>query len=228
VNTLGPIDTVGIPLDDRIEREGGRLKRARLQHEIELGRATFLQWFADWKEVKNPDDPGDAIISGFDLDQLERLRNRRRVFGVRQDYLEDTPVFGRGRIRQLGLAANRLVSREITLAGRYVYSDTENTATAFAGRAVPFHPRHYASAALNWQPYPRWVVGPLLTYRSSRYQDEANLEPLSAGWSAGIHAYWESLDKRWSLGAVIDQLHSDKQSSIYRSPTAQVQGAYRF
>jgi len=228
VSTLGPVDTAGIPLDDRVERDGGRLKRVRLQHEIAFGRGTFFQWHVDLKQVKNPDDPGGAIIPDLQLEQLERLRNRRRVYGVRQDYLEDTPDFGRGRIQQIGVAANRLMSRDTTLAVRYVHTESEVTTTGFEGNAVPFHPRHYVNLALNWQPYARWIVGPMVTWRSHRFRDEANVEPLSAGWSGGLHAYWESLDKRWSLATVVDQIHSNKQSSIYRHPVVQFQGAYRF
>jgi hypothetical protein len=228
VNTLGPVDTAGIALDDRLVRDGGRLKRARLQHEIELDRSTFLQWFADAKSVKNPDEPGGAIIPDLELEQLERLRNRRRVYGVRQEFLEDTPDFLRGRVNQFGLAANRLVSRAWTVAGRYVHSDTEVTTAGLEGRAVPFHPRHYVNLALYWQPRARWVVGPMATWRSSRFRDEANAESLSAGWSAGLHAYWESGDKRWSLAAMIDQITSDRSSSLYRNPVAQAQAAYRF
>jgi hypothetical protein len=81
---------------------------------------------------------------------------------------------------------------------------------------------------LNWQPYARWIVGPTATYRSSRFRDEANLEPLSGGWAFGLQGYWESEDKRWSVAGVIDHLHSDKQSSIYRHPVVLVQAAYRF
>ena len=66
VSTLAPIDTVGIPLDDRVMQPGGRFERARLQHDIELGRATFLQWFADSKHVKNLDDPGNQIANAID------------------------------------------------------------------------------------------------------------------------------------------------------------------
>ena len=68
----------------------------------------------------------------------------------------------------------------------------------------------------------------MATWRSSRFRDEANLEPLAAGWSAGFHAYWESLDKRWSLAAVLDQLHNDKKSSIYRHPVATLQAGLRY
>ena len=228
VNTLAPVDTVGIPLDDQIERDGGRLKRARVQHEIEFGRATFFQWFADYKEVRNPDDPGDDIVSAFGLDQLEQLRNRRRSFGVRQEFLEDTPKFEAGRIRQLGVAANQLLARDWTLAARYIYSDTENTSGEFAGRLVPYHPRHYGNVAVQWQPYRRWVIGPMVTYRSTRYQDEENSERLNKGLTFGFSAYWESADKRWSAAFVIDHVPSSGDATIYRDPLVQFQAAYRF
>lgn len=228
VNTLAPVDTVGIPLDDRIERDGGRLKRIRVQHEIEWGKAAFFQWYADWKEISNPVLAGAAIVPDLQLDQLEKLRTRRRVYTLRPEYLEDDPKFGAGRVRSVGLAYNRLLSREYTLATRYVYADTNNTTAAFIGRALPHHPQHYLNLALNWQPYARWIVGPVATWRSSRVTNESNATRLSAGWSAGLGAYWESDDKRWSVAGVIDQVHSDKQSSIYRHPTGVLQATYRF
>lgn len=226
VNTLAPVDTVGIPLDDQIERAGGRFTRSRLQHEIEWNKSTFLQWFVDLKRVKNLDDP--LVVADFALDQLEKLRNRRRTYAARQDYLEDTPKFGAGRVESAGLSFNRLMSRDYTLAGRYVYADTENTGARFSGLAVPFHPRHYGNVALTWRPYARWIVGPTATYRSSRYADEKNTTLLTSGWAFGLQVYWESEDKRLSVGGVINQLHSDKQSSIYRHPVAQLQAVYRF
>ena len=228
VNTLAPVDTVGIPVDDRIEAAGGRFKRARIQHEMQLSTATFAQWFADYKEIDNPNAGGAAIVSDISLIDLERLRSRKRVYAALQDYLEDKPKFGAGRVTQLGLAANQLIGRNYTVAARYVYADTTNTTAAFQDRAVPFHPRHYANLALTWQPYYRWIVGPTATYRSTRFGDEANTELLTAGWSFGLNAYWESEDKRLSVAALIDQLHSDKKSSIYRHPVIQLQGAYRF
>jgi len=228
VNTLAPVDTVGIPIDDQIESAGGRLKRVRLQHEIQFDSATFAQWFADYKDVTNPTVGGAGIVGDLQLIDLERLRSRKRVYAVRQDYLEDKPDFGEGRIGQLGLAVNHLLARNISVAGRYVQTDTRNTTVAFSGREIPFHPRHYLNLGLNWQPYARWIFGATTTYRSSRFRDEANTEPLTAGWAFGLNGYWESEDKRLSVGLVVDQLHSDKKSSIYRFSTATLQGIYRF
>jgi tetratricopeptide (TPR) repeat protein len=227
VNTLAPVDTAGIPVDDQLPTAGGRLKRVRLQHEIQAGTATFAQWFVDIKEVDNPTAGGAGAIPDLEVVDLERLRARKRVYAVRQEFLEDSPKFGGGRVEQLGLAVNHLVSRTVTAAARYVYSETKNTTQRFRDREIPFHPRHYVNLALNWQPYARWVVGPTATYRSSRYGDEANLEPYSSGWGFGLQAYWESEDKRWSLVGAVDQLHSDKQSSIYRHPVVLIQAAYR-
>ena len=228
VNTLSPVDTVGIALDDRIEADGGLLRRARLQHEMEWNGTSFFQSFIDEKRVTNLETPGAAIVPDLQLDQLEKLRNRKRVYAAREDYLEDTPKFGAGRVTQFGFAFNRLLSREHSLALRYVNARTRNTTGQFRDLKVPFHPQHYVNVALSWQPYHRWIVGPAATYRSKRFADEANTERLSAGWTFGLQAYWESEDKRLSVGAVIDQVHSNKQSSVYRHPVAKVQAAYRF
>jgi outer membrane receptor protein involved in Fe transport len=226
VNTLAPVDTLGIALDDQIERAGGKLERVRLQHEIEWRNTTMIQWYLDFKRIKNLADP--AVVADFALDQLEKLRTRRRTYALRADYLEDTPKFSEGRADLFGVSINHLFTRELTFAARYVNASTRNTSAALSGRDLPFHPRHYFNAGLNWQPRERWIIGPSATYRSHRYRDDANLEPLTAGWGFGLFAYWESEDKRLSLAGSVDQLHSDKQSSIYRHSVAQLQGAYRF
>ena len=223
VNTLAPVDTMGIALDDEIERAGGKLKRYRLQHEMEWAGAAFVQWFVDLKRVTNRDDP--AVVADFALEQLERLRNRRRTYGVRTEYLEDTPKFLEGRADLAGASVNYLLSRQLSLAVRYVYASTRNTSAVLEGKALPFHPKHFIDAGLSWLPRARWVLGTHATYR---YRDDANLEPLSAGWGLGLFAYWESEDKRLSVAATADQIHSNKQSSIHRYPVAQLQMTYRF
>jgi Flp pilus assembly protein TadD len=228
VNTLAPLDTVGIALDDRIERAAGRLKRARLQHEVEWGRATFAEWFFDHKSIDNPQDPGAAIVPDLELEQLEKLRARRTAYTVKPEYLEDDPKFGAGRVNLAGAAVNRLLTRNLSLGARYAYARTYNTTSEFSGLAVPFHPRHTFNAGLTWQPYARWIVGPHATYRSHRFGNEANTERLDAGWGFGASAYWESDDKRWSLGAVATELHPDRQSSIYRHALYRLQAAFRF
>jgi hypothetical protein len=161
------------------------------------------------------------------------LQSRQRVYATQHEYLEDRPQFGDGRIGQVGLAVNHLLARSVTGAARYIYSETRNTANdaatiAFRGLEIPFHPRHYLNLALNWQPYARVVAGPAATYRSRRYGDEANTELLEAGWAFGFAAYWESEDKRLSVGAALDHIHSDKKSSLYRHAVGRLQAAYRF
>jgi Flp pilus assembly protein TadD len=233
VNTLAPVDTVGIPVDDFIGLAGGRLKRARLQHEMQFGPATFAQWFADIKMVKNPVGLGAGTVADLRLLDLERLQSRQRVYAIQHDHLEDRPQFGEGRIGQFGVAVNHLMTRSVTVAARYIHTESQNTPSdaatiAFNGLEIPFHPRHYLNLALNWQPYGRVVVGPTVTYRSRRYSDEANTELLEAGWAFGLAAYWESADKRLSVGAALDQIHSDKKSSQYRHAIGRLQAAYRF
>lgn len=228
INTLAPVDTIGIPMDDQTEAAGGRITRARLQHEVQFSAATFAQWFVDYKEISNSTLGGANILSDLELIDLERLRSRKRVYALPQHYLEDKPKFIQGRVEQAGMAMNQLLSRSLSAAARYIHTESHNTAAATIGKAVPYHPRHYVNFALNWQPYARWVLGTTTTYRSSRFRDEANAEPLSAGWAFGLNGYWETSDKRLSLGLTIDQLHANKQSSIYQSPTATLQAVYRF
>jgi outer membrane receptor protein involved in Fe transport len=228
VNTLAPVDTVGVALDDRIERAGGKLERGRLQQDVALSERTFLQLFADTKRVANLETAGAGIVPDLNLEQLETLRNRRRVYGIEQDYLEAAPDFSAGRASLAGGAVNHLATTRTAASARYVYARTKNSSAAFNGLPLPFHPRHYLNLAVNWQPSPRWVVGASGTYRTRRSADEGGTTMLENGWTAGLQAYWESEDKRLSLAGVIEHIRSRSGASYYRSPAAHVQAIYRF
>jgi len=226
VSTLGPVDTAGIALDDRLPQVGGKLERTRLQYEQELGRTAFVQAYYDHERVKNIVSPNTVPL--FNLTDLDSLRSNRQAFGKLVPYLEQTPVFGAGTVESVGLAGNWLVGRDVALALRYVHAASENTAAGFAGRKVPYIPRHYLGAALNWQPMGRWVVGVQAAYRTARFSDEANSLKLDAGWGAGVRSYWESADKRWVLDAALENLQADKQAARDRRAVLRFNTTYRF
>jgi Flp pilus assembly protein TadD len=232
--SLGSVDTLGIPVEDRLVESGGLLRRVRAQYDWQLGNESFMQVFADHRRVNNLRSVTNPLFALFGVSELDSLRARKPVFGQPFDDLEDTPVFGEGEVSSLGLAGNWLLNRDWSLAARYRYSSSRNTGSdvttgaSFAGFSVPFIPRHFANASLYWQASQRWLVSLSATYRSNRFSDEGNLTALDAGWNFGLTGFWESEDKRWTVEAGLTNLHANKRAAKERRAKMLLNAVYRF
>ncbi len=225
-SALSPVDTVGVPLNDRLVNAGGAYRRARLQFDGELNEVTFAQAFADRERVDNGLGGRRSAISDFEVTQLESLRQRPDVFSPRAD-LEDTPQFAQGRVDSFGLAANHLLSRSQSIGARYVYRNAHQQGVA-AGLAIPYVPRHYGLVSSQWTLPGRWLAGVHAIYRSERFKDADNLERLAAGWSAGATVSWESADKRNNVQAIVDNLLSRSDAGVSRHPHLVLRYAHNF
>jgi hypothetical protein len=228
VATLDQVDTAGIPLDDRLTALGGLLKRTRVQYEWQVSPRLFLQGYADHRTIDNPTNPATDAVTDLNLQDLERLRNRNRLTLWTVDLLEQDPMFQAGRVTAGGLAANLRVSNTFSLAARYQHQQTRNTSDANAGKRLPWLPQQLGMVEANWLPGSRLQLGAQWVYRSERFTDEMNLHALKAGWGAGLHAYWESSDKRLSIEAVADNLYHDKDVAAVRPAMVGLQALYRF
>jgi hypothetical protein len=107
--SLGPVDTLGIPVEDRLVESGGLLRRARVQYDWHTGSDSFLQAFADQRQVRNLASATTAQFRVFGVSELDALRARKPVFGEAFDDLEKTPVFLQGRVSSIGMAGNWLL-----------------------------------------------------------------------------------------------------------------------
>jgi hypothetical protein len=224
--TLAPIDTLGIVLNDRLPMAGGLYQRARVQLDAETSAATFLQAFADAERVDNGLGGARNTISVFEVTQLQTLHNRQDAFSPQAD-LENTPVFGRGVVHSLGLAANHRWNPDQTVGVRYLYRDSRQGGDR-AGLAVPYHPRHMLRLGSHWVLSDRWLLGATATYRGLRFRDDANLDPIRAGWAAGLTLAWESEDKRASVQAILDNLLSRTRAGDLSGAQLTVRLGYRF
>lgn len=225
---LAPVDTLGIPVDDRLVEPGGLLRRVRAQYDSQLGAQGFWQVFADHRQVQNPISPTKHLFALFGVTELDSLRAKKPVFGQAFDDLENTPVFDEGDVSSLGVGGNRILSRNLSLAARYRFSDSRNTTAAFSGLKVPYIPSHFGNVSLYWQAPQRLLVALSATYRSARFSDEGNLAPLKAGVVFDLFGYWETPDKRWTIEAGLANLHANKEASIEQRARATLQAKYLF
>ncbi|MDP4027506.1 MAG: TonB-dependent receptor [Gallionella sp.] len=228
VNTLATVDTVGIPVDDRMVSLGGHLQRIRAQYELEMNTGIFVQGFLDSKRVSNLTNAAGNFIGDFGLSDLKRLRNVTQHSLAAQDIWEATPEFGSAVVDSAGIAINRVFSDTLSGSLRYNNNHSRNTGAGFQGNQVPWLSRHILNLGANWIPSARWQLGLVSTYRSSRYKDEANTQPLAAGWNFGLQSRWESVDKSWAFEMLVNNLHPNKSSASRHSASLTAQMLYRF
>ena len=99
---------------------------------------------------------------------------------------------------------------------------------AGAGLDIPFVSRHLLQLGAQWAPGGRWLLGTSAVWRSARFKDAANLEPLAAGWSLGATVYWESQDKASTVQAILDNVLSDRNAGVRRDPHLLLRYGLRF
>jgi TonB dependent receptor len=215
-NTISPVATAGIPLDDQIVFAGGRLSRTRGQVEWAWSHTTFTSAFFDYEQVNNLDSPLDGVQNTrSDLEQLDRLRNLTLTTLPPPNLLEGTPIFSEGRIASAGTSIDQIVNRELSLSAGYVYSDGSNTNPLYAGNMIPYIPRQRANLNATWTNNNRFYISAQAIYRTRRYLDEANTMPLASSWDALLRAYWESTDKKWVVETYAENLLKKDFSNLY-------------
>jgi Flp pilus assembly protein TadD len=206
-NTISPIATAGIPLDDQIVFAGGRLTRTRAQLEWAWTNTTFTSAFMDYEQINNLNSPFDGVQNTrSDLEELDRLQNLTLTYLPSPNQLEGTPIFSEGRIASTGASINQILSHEFSLSAGYVYSDGRNTNPLYQNNAIPYIPKQRANLSATWTNNNRFYISVQAIYRTQRYIDEANLTLLPSSWDALLRAYWESYDKRWVVETYAENL----------------------
>jgi hypothetical protein len=206
-NTISPIATAGIPLDDQIVFAGGRLTRTRAQIEWAWSHTTFTSAFMDYEQVNNLNSLLDGVQNTrSDLEELDRLQNLTLTYLPSPNQLEGTPIFSEGRIASAGASINQILSREFSVSAGYVYSDGRNTNPLYQNNAIPYIPKQRVNLSATWTNNNRFYISAQAIYRTQRYIDETNLTLLPPSWDALLRAYWESYDKRWVVETYAENL----------------------
>ena len=211
---LAPVDLLGIALHDRLVSPGGFYERLRIQSDWERSASQFAQVFLDSERIANVSAPSNSVVPALDLGQLEGLRQRRDVFTTVPEF-EQTPAFLLGRVQSAGLSLNQLLGLRQSLSMAYRYREAEQEGER-AGLRIPWVPRHWVRLAGQWQLPSKILVGLAGTWRSSRFQDEANSPDLirSPDWQLAGIIYWESSDKRYRFQTVIDRIRIGPQDPM--------------
>jgi len=216
LDTLSPVATAGVPLEDQLVFPGGVLESCGAGLEWSDASRTFATVTAAHIRVHNLVSPLDGVQNtAADITNLDRLRNRALAPAPKPDLLEDTPVFGEATARRASAAIERIVTPRLALRAQYTYTDSENTGSGFAGNLVPYLPRNQVNLGGTWAPGWHVLVTAQAVYRSRRFADEGNLVPLAASWDGQLDVYWEAPDKRWSVEAYGQNLAKKDFSDVF-------------
>jgi tetratricopeptide (TPR) repeat protein len=216
VNTLSPVDTLGIAVNDWLVSAGGKYQRVRLQFDGQFGTSSFLRLYADHEEIDNLSFATPAISIDFDLEQLQNLQNKLDVFEPDAPY-ENEPHFARGEVDSIGLSFNHLLNQRHSLSVDLTYSDQQQTGVN-RGLKIPYLANFKARLGSQWRLPQRWLLGANATYRSERYQDDLNSRYLGDGWNLGLLAHWESADKGINFEARVDNILSSDDAAQDAEP----------
>jgi len=215
VSTLSPVATAGIPLNDRFAQVGGKSSRYHAQVEWAWTPTTFTTAWHAGETVTNL-SLADGITQAPNLLNLQKIRNQVLVNPAAVDLLEDTPVFGRGRVYWSGVTASQLLGRQWSLYSRYMFTSSRNKDAEYLGKTLPLLPRHLVALGATWVSPLRFYVTGQAVRRSRRYQDEGQTLPtLAPDWHGTISGYWETPGKRWSAEMNVEHLFSKTQSVAY-------------
>jgi hypothetical protein len=166
--------------------------------------------------VRNLVSPLDGVLNAqSDVTNLDRLRNRVLAQPPKPDVLEDVPVYGEGVARRAGVALERLLAPGIAARAYYTYTESENTDPAMRGLLIPYLPRHQATVGASWAPGHHAFVTAQAVYRSRRFADALNAQPLAPGWDAQLDAFIETADKRWSVEGFAGNLLKKDVSDVF-------------
>lgn len=212
-DTLAPVATAGIALDDSGVQPGGTLTRSRMQLDWELASTQFVTLFFDQKQVANLVSPLDGVLNTrADTANLDRLRQRGTANLAAPDHQEGAAIFGRGNTSLWGATYNQVVSHTLAAYLGYTFTDSFNTGVDDRGKRLPFAPEHRATLGLTWVGPERWITSAQAVWRSNRFADEANQVALASGWDMTLRMDWESPSKRWSVsGYAVNLLKPDTE-----------------
>jgi tetratricopeptide (TPR) repeat protein len=223
-NTLSPIATAGIPLDDRLVTPGGTVTRYAFQAHYDVGPSTHVNAFYDHQKINNVGQLGFQIPVP-DIQFLDLLRNAQIINVATLDPLEGTPKFDVGKLESAGVGIEHMLNRQWSIAARYarnrdvatrfVRDESGNLLSVVNDARIPFIARNVGTVALTWISPLRIYLSAQAIHRSGRFADEANGAFLEPDTSAALAAFWESRDKRVIIGAGALNLGSKASRDAY-------------
>lgn len=206
-NSLQPIETAGIPIEDRLLKAGGRSKREVVQASYAVNDRTFVYAKAEQQDIRNPGDVASDIGTPM-LPFLEELRSAQLINLSSLDVVDMVSDFERGDMKLGAIGINRILSRNWSAYSKYIRISSDSSFTPatdstirVSNKEIPNLPEHTFALGTTWASQSRFYLSGRMVYRSERFQDKENTRLLAQRWSTDLVGYWETRDKSWIIGA---------------------------
>ncbi|MBK9440258.1 MAG: hypothetical protein IPN53_02695 [Comamonadaceae bacterium] len=201
-HTLAPVTTGAIAVDNQYQLAGSLARKTALQLDWELNASTFMGASVSVQNIVNPVMQDGRLFAQNTRPLFDRIGAIAPVLLNAQTGLNtynDSPYFGQGDLTQGRLAINHMLSPTWSVLGSYTYTHSVNTTQDYAGQLLPGFAPHVWLGQTTWRHSARGFSLARLTWRSTRFSDEANFAERAPGWQLALATSWESADRRWRL-----------------------------
>ncbi len=221
-HTLSPVAVGAIAIDHQYQRLGSLARKRAVQLDWEIDARTFAWGVLSSQSIANPAfADGSLLVPNMGSSVSDRAGVLAPVGASGQiviDAYNGNPYFSQGRLHQAGAALNRVLAPRWSVLASYTWAQSRNTGAQHAGNLLPGVPQHTAVLANVWRHGGRDLTLASLVYRGSRFADEANTLPQSAGWSFNLVLFRESPDRRWAwTGTLQTPLHGTVRPTLWAS-----------
>ncbi|WP_158616814.1 FecR domain-containing protein [Acidovorax sp. FJL06] len=218
-HTLAPVSTGAIAVDNQYLLAGSYARKHAVQLDWELDASTFLGASLSGQRISNPATRSGRLFAqntGALFDNVATIAPVVLNAQTTLNTYEQTPVFGQGQLVQASVSANHLLSPRWSVLGSYIHTESRNTGAGLAGLQLPGFARHVVLGQTTWRHEGRSFSLLRMTWRGTRYADEAHTVLRPPGWGLALAHGWESLDRRWSFtGTVQTGLRQGERPTLW-------------
>ena len=200
--TLAPVAVGAIPIDYTYQTPGSLARKLAVQLDWEFDARSFGVAMASQQDISSIQySNGDLLplISVLLGDRIGSLGPLIQTAQTAVDPYNGNPVFDRGRLKQLSLGYNRILTPQWSLLAGYIWSHSRSTGDWVTGNELPGFPRHSLALTSVWRHAGRDYTYASMVYRSARFVTVFNGRREDPGWTFALVHALDSADRRWSL-----------------------------
>ncbi|QEA12388.1 FecR domain-containing protein [Comamonas flocculans] len=201
-HTLAPVSVGAIPIDYQYQIPGSLARKLAMQLDWEIDRRSFAWLSLSHQKITNAQYDNGSMLYPLEVLYSDKVGSLGPLIQTAQtviDAYNGDPQFDRGRLSQVAVAYNRILSPRWSVLTGYTWSHSRNTGEYFPGNALPGFPRHTGVLVNVWKHGGRDYTLLSLVYRSGRFTQMSNQTVEGAGWTLGLMHSMDLRERRWSL-----------------------------
>lgn len=211
-DTLGPVATAGIPLDESLTRFGGTVNRTVAMLESEWSPTFYTELTLDHKRARN--------LGTYDMSLAETHANTTKISqrglldvvnsqaGESNAEYDNLRFLETATLNQLRLSANKILTPTISVTASYINTQSNIWVTP----KTYYLPHQQIILGGTWVSPSRVRLVADLNWRSKANTFLGNYQPYLG---SNLSAYWETEDKRVGLAAFVRDAFSPHNLTYY-------------